>query len=75
MSNLIDIYCTYFISKTIDSKTEAAKSMIGENAYISQKKYVEQSSVSQNVQTGKVMLETSFSGSVHQKDLGKPPKI
>ena len=41
MSNLIDIYCTYFISKTIDSKTEAAKSMIGENAYISQKKYAD----------------------------------
>ena len=41
MSNLIDIYCTYFISKTIDSKTEAAKSMIGENAYISRKKYVD----------------------------------
>ena len=41
MSNLIDIYCTYFISKTINSKTEAAKSMIGENAYISRKKYVD----------------------------------
>ena len=40
MSNLIDIYCAYFISKTINSQTEAAKSMIGENAYISRKKYV-----------------------------------
>ena len=39
-SNLIDIYCTYFISKTINSQTEAAKSMIGENAYISRKRYV-----------------------------------
>ena len=41
MSNLIDSYCTYFISKTINSQTEAAKSMIGKNTYISRKKYVE----------------------------------
>ena len=41
MSNLIDIYCTYFISKTINSQTEAAKNMIGKNAYISRKKYVD----------------------------------
>ena len=40
-SNLIDIYCIYFISKTIDSQTEAAKSIIGKNAYISRKKYVD----------------------------------
>ena len=40
MSNLIDIYWTYFISKTINSQTEAAKNMIGKNAYISRKKYV-----------------------------------
>ena len=40
-SNVIDIYCTYFISKTINSKTEAAKSMIGKNAYISRKRYVD----------------------------------
>ena len=39
-SNLIDIYCTYFISKTINSQTEAVKSNIGRNAYISRKKYV-----------------------------------
>ena len=41
MSNLIDIYCTYFILKTINSQTEAAKNMIGKNAYISRKKYVD----------------------------------
>ena len=41
MSNLIDIYCTYFISRTINSQTEVAKSIIGENAYISRKKYVD----------------------------------
>ena len=41
-SNVIDIYCTFFISKTINSKTEAAKSMIGKNAYISRKRYVDQ---------------------------------
>ena len=41
MSNLIDIYCTYFISKMINSQTEAAKSLIGENTYISRKKYVD----------------------------------
>ena len=40
ISNLIDIYCTYFISKTINSQTEAVKSNIGRNAYISRKKYV-----------------------------------
>ena len=40
MSNLIDIYCTYFILKTINSQTEEAKSMIGENAYIHRKRYV-----------------------------------
>ena len=39
-SNLIDIYCIYFISKTINSKTEAAKTIIGKNNYISRKKYV-----------------------------------
>ena len=39
-SNVIDIYCTYFISKTINSKTEAAKSIIGKNAYTSRKRYV-----------------------------------
>ena len=42
-SNLIDIYCTYFISKMISSQTEAAKSLIGENTYISRKKYVDHS--------------------------------
>ena len=41
MSNLIDIYCTYLISKAINSQTEAMKSMIGEKAYISRKKYVD----------------------------------
>ena len=41
MSNLIDIYCVYFISKKINSQTEVAKSIIGENAYISRKKYVD----------------------------------
>ena len=41
MSNLIDIYCTYFISKTINSQTEAMKSIIGEKAYISRKRYVD----------------------------------
>ena len=41
MSNLIDIYCTYFISKTINSQTEASKNMIGEKAYIIRKKYVD----------------------------------
>ena len=41
ISNLIDIYCTYFISKMINSQTEAAKSLIGENTYISRKKYVD----------------------------------
>ena len=41
MSNLIDIYCTYFISKKINSQTEAMKSIIGEKAYISRKKYVD----------------------------------
>ena len=41
ISNLIDIYCTYFISKMISSQTEAAKSLIGENTYISRKKYVD----------------------------------
>ena len=41
MSNLIDIYCTYFISKSINSQTEVARSIIGENAYISRKKYVD----------------------------------
>ena len=40
MSNLIDIYCTYFISKTINSQTEASKNIIGEKAYIIRKKYV-----------------------------------
>ena len=39
MSNLIDIYCTCFILKTINSQTEASKNMIGKNAYISRKKY------------------------------------
>ena len=43
ISNLIDIYCTYFISKMISSQTEAAKSLIGENTYISRKKYVDHS--------------------------------
>ena len=41
MSNLIDIYCTYLISNAINSQTEAMKSMIGEKAYISRKKYVD----------------------------------
>ena len=41
ISNLIDVYCTYFISKMINSQTEAAKSLIGENTYISRKKYVD----------------------------------
>ena len=41
MSNLIDIYCTYFILKTINSQTEASKSIIGEKAYISRKRYVD----------------------------------
>ena len=41
MSNLIDIYCTYFISKKINSQTEAMKSTIGEKAYIFRKKYVD----------------------------------
>ena len=41
MSNLIDIYCTCFILKTINSQTEASKNMIGKNAYISRKKYVD----------------------------------
>ena len=43
-SNLIDIYCTYSISKKINSQTEAAKMMIGRNAYISRKKYVDHTS-------------------------------
>ena len=38
ISNLIDIYCTYFISKMINTQTEAAKSLIGENSYISRKR-------------------------------------
>ena len=41
MSNLIDIYCTYFISKTINRQNEAMKSIVGEKAYISRKKYVD----------------------------------
>ena len=41
MSNLIDIYCTYFISKTINRQTEAMKNIVGEKAYISRKKYVD----------------------------------
>ena len=40
MSNVIDIHLIYFISKTINRQNEAAKSIIGVNAYISRKKYV-----------------------------------
>ena len=41
ISNLIDIYCAFSISKMINTQTEAAKSLIGENTYISRKKYVD----------------------------------
>ena len=40
MSNFIDIYLIYFIAKAINRQNEAAKSIIGVNAYISRKKYV-----------------------------------
>ena len=40
MSNFIDIYLTYFIWKAINRQNEAAKLIIGVNAYISRKKYV-----------------------------------
>ena len=41
MSNFIDIYLTYFIWKAINRQNEAAKIIIGVNAYISRKKYVQ----------------------------------
>ena len=41
ISNLIDIYCAFSISKMINTQTEAAKSLIGQNTYISRKKYVD----------------------------------
>ena len=40
MSNFVDIYLTYFIWKAINRQNEAAKLIIGVNAYISRKKYV-----------------------------------
>ena len=41
MSNFIDIYLIYFIWKAINRQNEAAKIIIGVNAYISRKKYVQ----------------------------------
>ena len=64
MSNLIDIYCTYFISKAINSQTEVAKSIIGENAYISRKKYVDHTYFLLFVPNRPIVLNDCYIGEV-----------